>query len=186
MTKEINLNYASVTMALPGTLKETPLDEKIEAIGSSVRFCAFDCHVSAYIFPGDQWKSAELKAEYARPIAQMVTRDLSTIADLIPQLTELCSQRKAPDQLMYSKEPNGWFRVYDCTSFPPGQVFPTMLALRETDPRFLNPALKDLANFPAKLGQKDGNIVHVEGNSLRVAVNSAVEIYKIADRIRSL
>jgi hypothetical protein len=184
---ETNLNYESVTLSLPGTLKETPLDKEILAVGSSVRFCIFDCHISAYVNPGVQFKNAELKQEYAQPIAQLVTRDLSTIDDLLPKLTELCSQRIAPDQLMYSKEPEGrWFRVYDCTSTPPGRVFPTMLALRETDRRFLNPALKDLANFPAKLGREEGKIEHVEGNSLRVALNSAIEIYKIAERVRSL
>lgn len=182
---ETNLNYKNATLALPGTLRDIPYTDEIKAVGSSVRFCAFDCHVTAYLDTGI-WNRPELKQEYAEPVAQLVTRDLSTIADLLPQLTRLSLRRKAPDQLMYSKEPDGGFRVYDCMSLPLGRVFPTMLGIKKTEKRFLNPKFKDLAILAENIGKEEGKISHVEGNSLRVAVSSAIEIYKLADRIRSL
>jgi hypothetical protein len=185
MDETLKLSYVSATINLPGSITE-PLMTKIPySVGNSVRFEFNRCNVSAHVGTGI-FKEVEIHENYLHPLVDLVTRDLKTIEDLLPQLTELYKQRKAPEQLMYENSDPYTVKIFDCTSTPPGRVFPTMLEIKNTRLKLLDSKYHDLVPLVGNLGKDGDKLVHVKGASLGDALEQAIEIYKLAERIREI
>ncbi|MFA6460717.1 MAG: hypothetical protein WCV90_00490 [Candidatus Woesearchaeota archaeon] len=183
----MELTYESATINHSGSIVGGFKEEPAFIVGSAVRFTRNGCYVSAQV-PTGIWDKPRIKDQYALPLVELVSRDLATIDDLFPILKELAVEKKAPDILMYSREPEAGagFKIYDNHSIPPGPVFPTLLGIKRTDLRFLNPEYNDLLTLGEGVDQEKNNLVHVKGDTLRSALERAIAIYRFAERLRKI
>lgn len=169
------------------------LSEKFEnkVIGDRAEFYMHGLNISAnlkipyYIVGG-------INPESLDEFIGVVEKDLVDMSDCLDIYKQLVAQKKAHDILHYEKNTDGdkpFFRVYDLSSTPPGPVFPTMLAIKNIETRFLNPGLfkyQVMVKDVTMSREGDRGAVYIESANLRTAFQKAIEIYEQADVIRHI
>ena len=142
-------------------------------------------------------KFNEIKwSEVARRAIEQRTRDLETIDDLLPQLVDLFKREVIRSKLLYSREDDGKFTVYDHSveqdnpwvkhSFD--KLFSKLFLFKGVSKRILplsNRDLPDIAEF-VNLEVEGREYPHVEGETLKQAVERAVGIYRLAGRLQMI
>ncbi len=201
------ITYTMANLCFPRSTKESEefMSTKPEIVSNKIRFARNGYHVEALIdpfnLPSKMSRIRQVQREIIKPAVSLVSADLETIDDMLPELKRLAEADIIHDSLHYgcgvSDEkyeggPIKIFKVYDYSiPFPThdglgNKLFSRVLWYKGVNERIIPPENRDLIGLAAYVNQENKKLAHVEGNTLRQAVERAVEIYSLSDRLRKL
>lgn len=193
----MELTYIQAILNFPGTIREEILPRRPSVIYDKVRFVRNEFCIEAIIQPyfllHDLPENTQVQKEVIEPTLKLVSTDLATVDDLLPTLESLARARIVQDSLIYNRETEGKkFKVYDYSGTFSGSVdhddrlFARMLLFRGVNKRVVAAENRDLVDMAEYVSQDVGKIPHVEGLTLREAVERAISIYNLAERLRKI
>ena len=184
--RQLGLTYESAMVHYPGTFAEVNTIGPF-AVGNRLDFLMND-HFVIVRLPTGIWEVTRIKEKFVKPMVEVVSRDISTIDALLPELHALARQGKAPQDLMYSPDTDSGsdYRVYDTFPSPPGKIFDVLFEIKGVPEYLLDPSIRDLVPLAQEVGKDENGLVHVRGRNLVEAVSLAYRIYSVGDRLREI
>ncbi len=170
-------------------------EEEIGKInGNIVSFTRNGCFVEAQIsphnIPYNLSSDTKIQEEIVKPAIELVTNDIETIEDLFDDLREIVREGKLQENLFYKKETfcGEWFRVYDYMGSRNGNPFRKLQQFKGLPSKILKSKYVELPILAESVHQPEqkGQAAYVECISLRKAVEKALTIYQMADKLQEI
>ena len=197
MESELVILYSSATLFFPEWYKRKDhptwkFEEDPGSIhGSNVRFTRNNYTVEAKIYPYNIphifSDIPEVQRDIVQPAVKIVTADIETVEVLFEDLRALMKQGIVQEILYYEKGiADDGFKVYDYSCSE--RMFEKLKALWDLGNRksLVKEDLHDLISMGEPIGQEGDKVPYVEGDSLKEALERALAIYRLKDRIKEI
>lgn len=185
MRTQPEIAYDSATVAISEITERSA--NHVYSAGNEVHFIWNQRNVRIST-PKGIYEIVQIKQEFVPQLVECVKNDLNQLYSLMPSLEGLVNKGNAPRLLMYSidDETEGKFKVYDVMNDPNGNTFPTLYQIKQVPKNLLNPRYLDLLPVAANVGKRDEGLAYVQGENLGIAVERAIRIYELANRLRGI
>lgn len=185
--KMVELTYVGANIQFPCSVKETWPDKPYAEL-NRVIFVHKGHYISAdikpYCIPFDMSKFKIVQEEIIQPAVKLVTSDLDTIMEQLSGLHTLAEMKIVHPGLEYERASDGReFKVYESSRISPSEeesLFQKVMLFKGIDKRILKSHLHrwvDLAEFVKQEQDVLNRLPHVEGTTLKEALERAINIY---------
>ena len=180
--------YYKATVYFPENFKQIDLNsEKEPNIDyDTVSFIRNDCLIYAeikpWVIPHELSDNKYVQSEIIKPTIEKVVADIQTVENLFDEL------RKHEECLCYAKDIGIplFFKVYNLMEKRKCDPFKKLITLKNVPRRLLKKEYQDLVGIAEFVDQEEGKVPHVQGLNLRDAVEKALTIYNMAERLKEI
>ncbi len=193
----MELTYHQATLNFPGSISKEILPSKPYVSFNKVTFIRNEFHIEArihpYFLPYNLSENPLVQREVIEPAVKLVSTDLETLDKVLPVLEDLAKKGIVQNSLIYDREPKGEkFKIYDYSqTFPESyeredRLFSRILLFKGQNKRIVATENRDLVDLAQYVSQDTEKYPAVEGKTLREAVDRAISIYNLAERLRKI
>ena len=187
-----DINYTSASIFFPREWGESRLYyEPPSFVVTRLRFMYKDLGIEAVLqpfhLPAGLTNSPEIDKPIIQPGIELVLADVKPAEGLLNELKTLAAQMVVEEQMAYERSPQGnSFRVYDWSRGRTDKPMSTLLLFKGQRSSFLQEGYRDLPAIARDVYQERNKVPHVVGETLQEALQRAIVIYKMNDRLKQI
>ena len=172
---KIDLNFF-----VPPRVYVDELRFKHDDLGIAVR-------IHPYYLPIGLESGQAIDKQIIEPSIDLVVRDLEPAVKLFEQLRELARSGITPDSMKYERSPSGDnFKVFDFSARHQGRPFGALLRIQKSDQLSLQHEYIDSIPVAGIVHQDPRKVAHVEGKTLKDAIERVISMYNIDHRLKDV